>query len=282
MVRDTSLCGLGQSAPNPVLTTLRHFRHEFEDHIRAQALPRRRLRGPRALAVRELLPAAHEHPALPAALQGRPARGRVPLGDPRQPAAGLDRPRLPAPVRQPLPPRRDRRGRQHARRAPAHRRRGLPVETASTRWSSGVRGAQARADRPRGRDRRRRPDRPHLRVLPRAARPQRHRLRLAAGGRRHAALRAAGVPAAEERARQGDRADRAAGRQVRVQRQRRRRRHAQRPRPPVRRRLPRDRHLEGGVGLPARHRAHGRHPGAAVPRGRLAQARRCRSARRSS
>ena len=35
MIRDTSLCGLGQSAPNPVLTTLRHFRHEFEDHIRA-------------------------------------------------------------------------------------------------------------------------------------------------------------------------------------------------------------------------------------------------------
>jgi NADH-quinone oxidoreductase subunit F len=36
MVRDTSLCGLGQSAPNPVLTSLRHFRHEFEDHIRAK------------------------------------------------------------------------------------------------------------------------------------------------------------------------------------------------------------------------------------------------------
>jgi NADH-quinone oxidoreductase subunit F len=35
MIRDTSLCGLGQSAPNPVLTTMRHFRHEFEDHIRA-------------------------------------------------------------------------------------------------------------------------------------------------------------------------------------------------------------------------------------------------------
>jgi NADH-quinone oxidoreductase subunit F len=35
MVRDTSLCGLGQSAPNPVLTTMRHFRHEFEDHILA-------------------------------------------------------------------------------------------------------------------------------------------------------------------------------------------------------------------------------------------------------
>jgi NADH-quinone oxidoreductase subunit F len=35
MVRDTSLCALGGSAPNPVLTSLRHFRHEFEDHILA-------------------------------------------------------------------------------------------------------------------------------------------------------------------------------------------------------------------------------------------------------
>jgi NADH-quinone oxidoreductase subunit F len=36
MIRDMSLCGLGQTAPNPVLTTMRHFRHEFEDHIRAR------------------------------------------------------------------------------------------------------------------------------------------------------------------------------------------------------------------------------------------------------
>ncbi|MGA3090106.1 MAG: NADH-ubiquinone oxidoreductase-F iron-sulfur binding region domain-containing protein [Terriglobales bacterium] len=32
-IRECSLCGLGQTAPNPVLTTLRHFRTEFEDHI---------------------------------------------------------------------------------------------------------------------------------------------------------------------------------------------------------------------------------------------------------
>jgi NADH-quinone oxidoreductase subunit F len=34
-IRDCSLCGLGQTAPNPVLTSLRHFRNEFEDHILA-------------------------------------------------------------------------------------------------------------------------------------------------------------------------------------------------------------------------------------------------------
>jgi len=32
-VKEGSLCGLGQTAPNPVLTTLRYFRHEYEEHI---------------------------------------------------------------------------------------------------------------------------------------------------------------------------------------------------------------------------------------------------------
>src|SRR5208283_768874 len=36
MIRDTSLCGLGQTAPNSLLTTLRHFQVEFEEHIRAR------------------------------------------------------------------------------------------------------------------------------------------------------------------------------------------------------------------------------------------------------
>ncbi|MBM4433399.1 MAG: FAD-binding protein, partial [Chloroflexi bacterium] len=33
MIISTSLCGLGQTSPNPVLTTLRHFRDEYEAHI---------------------------------------------------------------------------------------------------------------------------------------------------------------------------------------------------------------------------------------------------------
>jgi NADH-quinone oxidoreductase subunit F len=32
-VKDGSLCGLGQTAPNPILTTLRYFREEYEEHI---------------------------------------------------------------------------------------------------------------------------------------------------------------------------------------------------------------------------------------------------------
>jgi NADH-quinone oxidoreductase subunit F len=33
-IKISSLCGLGQTAPNPVLTTLRYFRPEYDDHIR--------------------------------------------------------------------------------------------------------------------------------------------------------------------------------------------------------------------------------------------------------
>jgi len=33
VMKDTSLCGLGQNAPNPVLSTLSYFRHEYEEHI---------------------------------------------------------------------------------------------------------------------------------------------------------------------------------------------------------------------------------------------------------
>ncbi len=32
-IKDGSLCGLGQTAPNPVLTTIRYFKNEYEDHI---------------------------------------------------------------------------------------------------------------------------------------------------------------------------------------------------------------------------------------------------------
>ncbi len=33
MIKDSSLCGLGQTAPNPVLSTIRFFREEYEEHI---------------------------------------------------------------------------------------------------------------------------------------------------------------------------------------------------------------------------------------------------------
>lgn len=38
-VKDGSLCGLGQTAPNPVLTTIRYFRDEYEAHISQKKCP---------------------------------------------------------------------------------------------------------------------------------------------------------------------------------------------------------------------------------------------------
>lgn len=38
-IKDGSLCGLGQTAPNPVLTTIKYFRHEYEAHISAKRCP---------------------------------------------------------------------------------------------------------------------------------------------------------------------------------------------------------------------------------------------------
>lgn len=39
-----SLCGLGQTAPNPVLTTLRYFKHEYEAHIYEKKCPAKQCR----------------------------------------------------------------------------------------------------------------------------------------------------------------------------------------------------------------------------------------------
>ena len=38
-IKDNSLCGLGQTAPNPVLSTLRYFRDEYEAHIKEKRCP---------------------------------------------------------------------------------------------------------------------------------------------------------------------------------------------------------------------------------------------------
>jgi bidirectional [NiFe] hydrogenase diaphorase subunit len=46
MVKHASLCGLGQTAPNPVLSTLRYFREEYT----------RRLREPEVKRPRQTLP----------------------------------------------------------------------------------------------------------------------------------------------------------------------------------------------------------------------------------
>jgi NADH:ubiquinone oxidoreductase subunit F (NADH-binding) len=39
LLREASLCGLGMAAPNPVLSTMRHFRAEYEAHLREHRCP---------------------------------------------------------------------------------------------------------------------------------------------------------------------------------------------------------------------------------------------------
>ena len=47
-----SLCGLGKTAPNPILSTLRHFRDEYETHVKNKRCPAGQCK---ALAVPEIL-----------------------------------------------------------------------------------------------------------------------------------------------------------------------------------------------------------------------------------
>jgi len=42
MIKNSALCGLGQTGPNPVLSTLRYFRHEYEAHIYEKRCPAKR------------------------------------------------------------------------------------------------------------------------------------------------------------------------------------------------------------------------------------------------
>ena len=65
-IKDGSMCGLGQTAPNPVLTTLRYFRNEYEDHIYKTKVYRSLLQGPDPLRDHRLLQGVHPlRPELP-------------------------------------------------------------------------------------------------------------------------------------------------------------------------------------------------------------------------
>ena len=38
-IKEASLCGLGQTAPNPVLSTIKYFRNEYIEHIMHKRCP---------------------------------------------------------------------------------------------------------------------------------------------------------------------------------------------------------------------------------------------------
>jgi len=61
-VKKGSLCGLGQTAPNPVLTTIKYFREEYEAHIRHKKCPATVCRGIVGAPCRHTCPAGVDVP----------------------------------------------------------------------------------------------------------------------------------------------------------------------------------------------------------------------------
>ncbi len=272
MIRDASLCGLGQTAPNPVLTTMRHFRHEFEDHIRAR---RCRAGVCEELAISPCENSCPLHMNIPRCLQL--------LKEDRLEEAFLsvvlDNP-LPASTgrvcQHPCDNRCRRAGLDEAVNMRDVHRYIADSIYPTPRFDELAARVAALRKRPHGpplRRRRRRAHGPRLRLIPRAARPRSDGVRFQSRRRRHAALRPARLPPAEGRARPRDRTHPPRRRPVHLQHARAGARHAERPRRAVRRRVPRHRHLEKELGLSAGHGAQRRHAGAAVP-GSGGQARR--------
>ena len=81
-IREASLCGLGQTAPNPVLSTLQYFRHEYEDHILHKHCEAGVCAGSFQGQMRQCLP-------------HRPGCARVSFPGERGPVPGSDFPHLP-------------------------------------------------------------------------------------------------------------------------------------------------------------------------------------------
>ncbi len=76
MVKDTSLCGLGQTAPNPVVSTLHFFRKEYEDHIHAHVCDAGECTALAAAPAPEPPPAPAEKTTAAKTKPGRRSNGR--------------------------------------------------------------------------------------------------------------------------------------------------------------------------------------------------------------
>ena len=196
MIRDTSLCGLGQTAPNPVLTTMRHFRHEFEDHIRAK---RCRAGVCEDLALSPCENSCPLHMNIPRFLQLYKEDRLEEAFE----SVVLDNP-LPASTGRVCQHPCDDRCRRTAIDEAVNMREvhrfiadAIYQSDRFDAWMERIAGASS-GHRQEGGGSGRRPHGPGRRVLPGAAGPRGHGLRIQPGGRRHAALRAAGIPAAED------------------------------------------------------------------------------------
>ncbi len=256
-IRDCSLCGLGQTAPNPVLTTMRHFRQEFEDHI----VSHRCVAGVcTELALSPCENSCPLHMNIPRFLQLY-KEGQL---EEAFESIIMDNP-LPCSTGRVCQHPCDERCRRQAMDDAVNMREVhrfiADYILLGDNFDEAVQsraGAQAGANRPQDRRGGCRAGGLDGGVLPGAAGARCDGLRLASRGRRHAALRLAGVSPAEAGAAPRDRADRAPGGEVHLQHPRWLRYLAERTGRAVRRRVSGDWHLEGVVGVSAGHGAEGR------------------------
>ena len=215
-IRDCSLCGLGQTAPNPVLTTMRHFRQEFEDHI----VSRRCVAGVcTELALSPCENSCPLHMNIPRFLELY-KEGR--LEDAFE-SVIMDNP-LPCSTGRVCQHPCDKRCRRKTVDEPVNMREVhrflADYILLSDRFEDAVRSvsrAQAGGHWAQGCRRGRWTGRPNRSVLPGSVRARRNRVRFPARGGRNAALRPAGISPAQTGTEARNGTDRAAGREVHLQ-----------------------------------------------------------------
>ena len=204
-IKDTALCGLGQTAPNPVLSTIRHFRDEYVAHIRDKRCPAGVCPALVRAPCQNACPAAVDVPGFVSLIGEKRYSEALGLHRERNPFASVcarvcfhtceDKCRRATLDERALHPRAE----AVSRRAGSH-------DPAS-------RNPRRREERPaQDRHRRRRPGRAELRVFPRAAGLSAEGVRGRAAARRHARADDPGVPAAARGARARGADDRAARR----------------------------------------------------------------------
>ena len=74
LLEDTALCALGKTAANPVLSTLRYFRDEYQEHIETEALPGQAV--PRAVPLQDRAGGLHRLRRVPQEVPGGSHIGR--------------------------------------------------------------------------------------------------------------------------------------------------------------------------------------------------------------
>ena len=205
IIKDTALCGLGQTAANPVLSTIRHFRHEYEAHIKDHYCEAGVCSTMFTAKCTNACPAQRERARIRESHR-REALRRGPRAAPgTQPAGQHLRPGLLPPLREQVHARRPGRAGGHPQPQALHDRAGDRGPTARGPRERRERGAQDRR-------RRQRAGRTLLRVLPGPPGLQAHHLREGAQLGRHAGAGHPGLPAAPRRAGPRDQHDRSHGR----------------------------------------------------------------------